>query len=807
VSPPGLRTITISDFRSIRGTVAIPLNAPVILLHGTNGAGKSTVMSALELALTGRVSGVDAPGKEHLVHRGAPKASVQLSAIDNTVNFTIEGTTIVGNPLLDADDQRFFEERCYLQQRTLGRLLELYEKPLDDGESALTAFVNELLGLDALHALIDGLYPVTDKRRAKRLVPEYAELEDGLERRRRRILTMARELDGLSKEAADTRARVRDLFAALQTPPALENDLDGAYEWLERTGAEDDGALVRLSGARRELTALASRLDAGAKTPAADEVVRLEAAASAASADADAWRTSHGAAFETSLERLRDVLPGVPTSTGAADPAAVRTTALELTEGERDGLTAVLSRDDLARTESERLDRALAEAQRRLEGLDQQLAAPDTATSTEELGKVLASLLPHIHTEECPVCGRDYSEVSQEPLSAHIAARVSDLSAQAQRLQELAQARLQALADIRGLEGERRTSSQGRLEPDRRVDIQARLALLQDSQHRLVELEDGVAQGAALLRRETEASRDLASVRDRDRVFADLRTALDDIAATVGRRSSIPATPLADAIVALTHEVQTDITVLEQRTSGRVQAREALDRLRSMLRAADQLESDVASERAAVASAEEAVTEVERRRSIMRNIRAEAERARVRIVRRVFTQSLNRVWRDLFIRLAPEEPFVPAFRVPEESPRVVATLETIHRDGRPGGSPATMLSAGNLNTAALTLFLALNLSVEPRLPWILLDDPVQSMDEVHVAQFAALLRTLAREHGRRVLIAVHERALFEYLNLELSPASREEGLITVELARARDGGTIVQADFQSYAEDRAFVPA
>jgi DNA repair protein SbcC/Rad50 len=55
-----------------------------------------------------------------------------------------------------------------------------------------------------------------------------------------------------------------------------------------------------------------------------------------------------------------------------------------------------------------------------------------------------------------------------------------------------------------------------------------------------------------------------------------------------------------------------------------------------------------------------------------------------------------------------------------------------------------MLSAGNLNTAALTLFLALNLSVERRLPWILLDDPVQSMDEIHVAQFAALLCTLAR---------------------------------------------------------------
>ena len=118
-----------------------------------------------------------------------------------------------------------------------------------------------------------------------------------------------------------------------------------------------------------------------------------------------------------------------------------------------------------------------------------------------------------------------------------------------------------------------------------------------------------------------------------------------------------------------------------------------------------------------------------------------------------------------------------------------------------------MLSAGNLNTAALTLFLALNLSGERRLPWILLDDPVQSMDELHVAQFAALLRTLTREHGRRVVIAVHERALFDYLALELSPATRDEGLQTIELTRAPDGVTKTEPDYRGYVEDRALEPA
>jgi ABC-type molybdenum transport system ATPase subunit/photorepair protein PhrA len=34
----------------------------------------------------------------------------------------------------------------------------------------------------------------------------------------------------------------------------------------------------------------------------------------------------------------------------------------------------------------------------------------------------------------------------------------------------------------------------------------------------------------------------------------------------------------------------------------------------------------------------------------------------------------------------------------------------------------------------------------------ILDDPVQSMDDVHIAHFAALLRTLSKEHGRQVMI-------------------------------------------------------
>ncbi|RWD13545.1 MAG: hypothetical protein EOS57_21095, partial [Mesorhizobium sp.] len=135
---------------------------------------------------------------------------------------------------------------------------------------------------------------------------------------------------------------------------------------------------------------------------------------------------------------------------------------------------------------------------------------------------------------------------------------------------------------------------------------------------------------------------------------------------------------------------------------------------------------------------------------------------------------------------------------------VEAVLETWYRSGDKGGDPRAMLSAGNLNTAALTLFLALHLSVSPDLPWLVIDDPVQSMDEVHIAQFTALLRMLAKSNlQRQIIIAVHEKPLFDYLSLELSPAFQNDRLITIELSRNADGQTLMNYLPHVFTPDQA----
>jgi DNA repair protein SbcC/Rad50 len=185
-------------------------------------------------------------------------------------------------------------------------------------------------------------------------------------------------------------------------------------------------------------------------------------------------------------------------------------------------------------------------------------------------------------------------------------------------------------------------------------------------------------------------------------------------------------------------------------------------------------------------------------------IKSQVETVRSRIIGKEFNDRLNRLWRDLFVRLAPNEPYVPAFRVPTESThRLQPKLITTHRSGGAGGTPGPMLSAGNLNTAALTLFIALHLTVAEQLPWLILDDPVQSMDDVHIAHFAALLRTLSKQHRRQIIIAVHDRQLFEYLKLELGPAFEGDSLRTLELSGGPATDTLCLPERRSFRQETA----
>jgi exonuclease SbcC len=797
MNAPRLDAIQITNFRSIRGTVSVPLDAPVVLLHGANGAGKSTVMSAIELALTGGVSSVAAFDREHLVHHGERSAAVELVSSAGTTTLRLQDGQASGDPLLEPEDARFFAERCYLQQRTLTRLLEIYQ---GDGqsESQLTRFVNDLLGLDELEALLDGTHQLTDLRRLRQLLPEFSVLERERDSARAELRQRQQRLQQLTDTPSAARSRLREILGELDAPVGDDTEVDA---FLAQQSRESE--LVELTTRRREILAIQRRAQELGEGAAAKELAALAKAAEDARRAAAAWRASHGRALEDVLATLRSRFPSLPDAETADDPVALRESALAQVEAELVRITGALAADAQAQNEVARLDAAAVEAQKRLDTIDAQLADSGSATDAEELAKALAGLLPHVHTDDCPVCGRAFGEISDKPLVAHLSERVSQLSEGAQRLSTLARARLEAANDVRRLADERRAATTGLIPEQERLTANAELSVLEDARTRLADLEEGVAAGRDLTRLLAERERALVHAEERARGYAEIVASVRELATAAGRATDPER--VNETLAALADDLAGRIAAAERIERLRIEANDQLRLARREDEETQRLEELIVAAQAAVKQRQDRIAEIEKRRERLWNFQRATEEARRAIVRRVFNDALNAVWEALFVRLAPEEVFVPAFRPPDTSrKRLIAELATRYRgSGEEAGSPGAMLSAGNLNTAALTLFLALHLSVEPRLPWLLLDDPVQSMDEVHIQQFAALLRTLAKRHARRIVIAVHERALFEYLSLELSASQPDDALVTVELSRSHEGATVVRPSWLRYVPDRA----
>src|SRR2546421_10987496 len=104
---PWLKALTVEDFRSIRGRVPISLDAPVVLIQGANGTGKTSLLSALELGLTRAVSSLerfDPDYIKHLPHKDAAdgRGYVTLAASGlygaGEVALTVTGAAIEGGP-------------------------------------------------------------------------------------------------------------------------------------------------------------------------------------------------------------------------------------------------------------------------------------------------------------------------------------------------------------------------------------------------------------------------------------------------------------------------------------------------------------------------------------------------------------------------------------------------------------------------------------------------------------------------------------------------------------------------------------
>jgi exonuclease SbcC len=475
-----------------------------------------------------------------------------------------------------------------------------------------------------------------------------------------------------------------------------------------------------------------------------------------------------------------------------------------LATAERDRLATLLKQSADASKQLANFDLTVHQANARLTQIEKELNS--LAKDTSGLAQALAGIAPHIHDDNCPVCSRNFREVRRGPLAAHLAATIAALTSQAGRIRALTNSRNEETGRIAAVERQRATIKRLELNQRNLTSNALKRALMEESVVELVALATATTRGVRMLQLYNSTRNELAQLSGRDQAIDAIRADLDRWIKDYDFGALEDDLEIGRAIETLIKKIDLEIGGLKAQEQKR---QELVARLQEVIGYLEQL-AEIDRERARYEKRSGALHAAEGKITSLRNDARKLSQAafdgRASIVGRVFNTSLNKVWRDLFVRLAPTELFVPAFKLPTSSGKraIEAQLQTLHRvDGTEGGPPGTMLSAGNLNTAALTLFLALHLSVRKTLPWLILDDPVQSMDDVHISQFAALLRMISKRLQRQIVLAVHDRALFEYLMLELSPAFDGDRLITVELSRTADGTAIATPTVLTYEKDTA----
>jgi exonuclease SbcC len=770
----------VSDFRRIEGTRELPLDAPVVLIHGSNGTGKTSVLSALELALTGGIRSMERQSdryRAHLPFFGQSYATVRADVAEYLqmgtagVPLTVNGARLEGTPAFNDVAAKFYAERCYLDQTSLGRLLDLYQARAGNEQTALEEFVNELLGLERLDALRLGLSDANDFRLVKKLAAGV----DEADREAKATASQLKEQSVLRAESrtevANARAAAREAITGLR-PDTSDSLTD--VELLEFVRSAIHGDTTRAESAaaatlQQELIALGGRISALTEHPSMQRIQEIRTELAAATAIYEAWEAMDGAkvrAWETAAQAAGVDLRNEPRI------AVEHATSLAL---------QYLNNDSNVRAQADSVSAQLAVYRTKFDQLQARL------TDAHEYSSALVESLTALRTvigddNTCPVCDRDFTETGQGSLLAHIDTKLAELTTHGQQLVDFRNERDQVAARLTRMEVEHTQLAARFLPADQQRTATQRHTILVELAAQVSGFEAAKSNGAHLAQRVRDLQQSLDNLQAASSEERYVSSELARYAALLRIDADVPSDSFDTALARLLEQAGAAVVHLTDNANQYGKADSAAARLAAAL----DRDSAVVERLADIAEHkkqwDDRFAESKRRQGVAKEVHEAATQARTTIVHRVFTQSLNEVWRAVFTRLAPDEGFIPRFGIPSATKKTFdIKLETTHRDGEASGPPQMMLSAGNLNTAALSLFLALHLAVEPIVPCLVFDDPVQAMDEVHVAQFAALIRLLSKQNDRQVIIAVHERELFEYLALELSPAYEGDELITIEL--------------------------
>jgi exonuclease SbcC len=817
-----LTRLEVEDFRVFRGPVSVPLDADVVLIYGPNGSGKTGLISALEFAVTGAVEDLRAFSDDyprclgHIRASGKPRSCLFFESIAGEPLYQSTPTNgwsdrDVKPANLSEADRRFFIERRYLSQRRLGRLFEIYQSSdKQQPEQPLIRFVRELLALDLLENLTIGLYEVgniTRMQKGSRLLAALKDEEASVPEQRTRLRQKRDELSGQLKESLDTiHAILSSTGDRTPNAPWTSAGLRTRIEAVESAEQSEklSGTLQRLQQSQGELQSALGLLRA-ASGAAVQDLGSLQAGLVATETREKAIEPKLTLLLQKAEQVLRSVKVSVPQITPLPD---ISRRLDEVEEAAAKALARLDTEIGLANETTQEMISLDARAAG-LEGAIREGGAPSAQKSQEQRrrAELLQGVLDHLTNDICPTCGRDYSELGSGTLKARITQELGALGLDIERLESAARRRSQLEAE-RDAVSRRIAAIKERAKQD-----QSSVEAIQASRDQLSSLMNaltGEADSRQDWRRqhqeETRIRAELRAVEVRVSQQDKSKSQISHLADELGiPKETRPADAQALAEL-VSNQLRTQIDELERRRGHRNELLATLARAERTARELEELDNTTKALNEREQRIQTALGRVDQYIEKARSLARAANSAKERLLREVFNETLNGLWGELFERLVKLETFVPRLSEPTaRRGQIRAAIQAIAKGTEridPFEQAGSVLSAANLNTAALSLFLSLHLVERPRHRVLVLDDPIQSMDDVHVGQLANLLRGIVREAGRQLILCVHERSLYEYLCLELGPTREADSLLAIELIRnAADDGSVIRSERHAWKQD------
>lgn len=154
---------------------------------------------------------------------------------------------------------------------------------------------------------------------------------------------------------------------------------------------------------------------------------------------------------------------------------------------------------------------------------------------------------------------------------------------------------------------------------------------------------------------------------------------------------------------------------------------------------------------------------------------------------------LRPVIQDIYGRLDPHPTFRGLrFAVEVYREKGIASPEVLDDQAAVGADPLLIFSSSQANVVALSAFLALGWAAgDDAMPFLLLDDPLQSLDDVNSLGFADLCRHMRAR--RQLIVSTHDERLASLLERKLAPRAKDQRTKVLHFVAWNRSGPIVES--------------